>query len=119
MSFYEPFIFILLVFASFRLTRLIVFDKITQFIRAPFINEWEAPDENGELQQFMQIKGEGLQAWIGKLLSCYWCTGMWVSIFLYSSVRLIPTYAEPIVGILALAGAASIVETLVTKWLES
>ncbi|MGL4818452.1 MAG: DUF1360 domain-containing protein [Bacilli bacterium] len=114
----EPFIFLLLIFASFRLTRLIVFDTITKFIRAPFINEWEQVDEHGNVEQFMQIKGTGLQAWVGKLLSCYWCTGMWVSIGLYTGYMLIPQVALPLISILAIAGVSAIVETLNTRWLD-
>ncbi|MEH7255563.1 DUF1360 domain-containing protein, partial [Neobacillus niacini] len=41
----DLFTFILLALASFRLTRLIVFDKITEFIRQPFFDEIKEENE--------------------------------------------------------------------------
>ena len=42
--------------ASFRLTRLMVFDKITGFIRNPFMKEIEETDEKGEIDTFLVPK---------------------------------------------------------------
>jgi hypothetical protein len=104
--------------ASFRLTRLLVFDKITEFIRHPFLREVEEIDENGDAVTFIEIKGKGLRAWIGELLSCYWCTGVWCSAFLYGIWYIWPVGAEPLLVILAIAGFAGIIETLITKLLD-
>ena len=110
--------FIIFALASFRLTRLIVHDKITQFIRNPFHKEIEETDENGNTEIYIEIKGKGVRAWIGELLSCYWCTGVWCSAFLYGIWLIWPSSAEPLLIILAIAGAAGIIETIVTKLLD-
>ncbi|WP_302466777.1 DUF1360 domain-containing protein [Heyndrickxia camelliae] len=101
--------------ASFRLTRLIVFDKITAFIRSPFHEEIDELDEDGNTVTYIKIKGSGLRSWIGELLSCYWCTGVWCSSFLYLFWLGVPSIAEPIIILLSIAGLAGILETLVSK----
>ncbi|MED4533603.1 DUF1360 domain-containing protein [Metabacillus fastidiosus] len=104
--------------AVFRLTRLFVFDKITEFIRRPFHNEVEEMNENGNVETYIEIKGNGLRAWIGELLSCYWCTSVWCSAFLYGIWLIWPSITEPLLIILAIAGAAGMIETIVTKLLD-
>ena len=46
----------LFVFATFRLTRLIVFDKITTFIRKPFHKIVEDQDEEGNRITYLEMK---------------------------------------------------------------
>ncbi|RDZ11542.1 sporulation protein [Priestia megaterium] len=101
----------LFVFATFRLTRLIVFDKITAFIRKPFHKIVEDQDEEGNRITYLEIKGKGLQRWIGELLSCYWCTGIWCAVGIYFSYVAVPHIAIPTITILAIAGCAGIIES--------
>ena len=112
------FLLVLFSFASFRLTRLIVYDKITKFLRAPFIEELEVPEEDGSLVTYTKIKGSGLQKWIGELLSCYWCTGVWMTAFLLLLYYWAPKLAEPLVFLLAIAGIAAVIETIVSKLID-
>lgn len=107
----------LLIFAlaSFRLTRLIVFDKITEFLRKPFLEEVEEKDENGEIEVYWVVKDGKVRGFFGELLSCYWCTGVWSAIFLYVSYYFYATLAAPVLVILAVAGLAAIIESLVQK----
>lgn len=107
------FTFILLGLAVFRLTRLLVYDQITEFIRRPFMQEYEAPDENGELEIYLIPREKGFRGWIGQLINCYWCTGIWVSIFIFLIYWFYPIVAEPLVYILSIAGFASIIETII------
>lgn len=104
--------------ASFRLTRLLVFDKITAFIRRPFIDEIEEVGEDGLVTTFVEIKGTGMRKWIGELLSCYWCTGVWCSALVYSLWLFFPNFIQPIIIILAIAGLAGLIETINTKLLD-
>lgn len=104
--------------AVFRLTRLFVYDKITAFIREPFHREVMMKDESGEEAVYIEIKGKGIQAFIGELLSCYWCTGVWCSLILYIGCRLWPGGFEPVIIILAIAGLGGILETVVSKLLD-
>ena len=96
--------------ASFRLTRLLVFDKITAFIRKPFFEEMEV-EEDGKKETYIVPKKKGLKGWIGELLNCYWCTGIWMTIFIVISYMVWPGWAGPAIIILAVAGLASIIET--------
>ncbi|MBM7604035.1 hypothetical protein JOC75_002008 [Metabacillus crassostreae] len=110
--------FILFGFATFRLTRLIVFDQITLFLRKPFHDEIEEVNEEGEVETYIEIKGTGLKAWIGELLSCYWCTGVWCSAFLYGLWMVWPQGTEILIMILAIAGFAGLIESLTKKLID-
>ena len=113
----DLFMFLLLGLSSFRLTRLLVFDRITAFMRDPFLDEMEEIDEYGQKEIYLIPKEGRVKGFIGELLSCYWCTGVWSSIVLCSFYMLYPTLAFPILLILAVAGLAAIIETIIQIWL--
>ncbi|WP_423801517.1 DUF1360 domain-containing protein [Neobacillus sp. SAB-20_R2A] len=104
---------LLLALASFRFTRLIVFDKITEFLRNPFFDEVEEVNAEGEVEIYYIPKKFGIRRFMGELLSCYWCTGIWSSAILVGISFLFPVWAEPIILILAVAGMAAIIETII------
>ena len=104
----------LLTLASFRLTRLVVHDKITAFLRRPFIDEITI-EENGVPVIYTKIKGSGLQYFIGELLSCTWCSGIWCTAFLLLIYVVFPQVGEIIIILLSIAGAAGIVESIVNR----
>ncbi|SDN52943.1 DUF1360 domain-containing protein [Bacillus sp. OK048] len=100
----------IVIFASFRLTHLIVYDKITSFIRRPFFTVNIVENNLGQLEETVEIKGTGIRHFIGTLLSCFWCVGFWSSltvvvIYIYFPV----TY--PFIVVLAVAGAAAVIES--------
>lgn len=109
---------IVLALASFRLTRLVVYDKITNFIRKPFSEEMEEINEHGEIEIYIVPKKGGFRGIIGELLSCYWCTGVWSSIFLIILYWQFPLIANPIILVLAVAGLAALIETIVQRLLN-
>ncbi|WP_409274461.1 DUF1360 domain-containing protein [Neobacillus sp. SCS-31] len=98
--------------ASFRLTRVIVYDKIAEFFRSPFLDEII---EDGEI--YITPKGKGLRKWIGELISCYWCTGVWVSAGLIGAYFYFPKIGIPVILIFAVAAIASILETIIGRLL--
>jgi len=104
--------FVIIILASFRLTHLIVFDEITNFIRKPFLNVSYEKDSTGNLVRKVDIKGKGFTYQIGLLLSCYWCVGIWSSIGLVTLYYFIPS-SFFIHLILAVAGAAAFIESRV------
>ncbi|PLT33942.1 sporulation protein [Bacillus sp. V5-8f] len=112
-------ILILLGLASFRLTRLIVFDKITEFLRSPFFDEIVEKTEDGFDEVFLIPKKSGIKAWIGDLLSCYWCTGIWVSLILVALHLYGSTAGDYVIFVLAIAAIGSIIETFVSKFVGS
>ncbi|CAG9620464.1 DUF1360 domain-containing protein [Sutcliffiella rhizosphaerae] len=110
--------FLLLGLASFRLTRLLVYDKIARIIRKSFLDEIEEINEKGEVEEYIVIKGKGLRRWFGELLSCYWCTGVWATTCLFFLVNYFPLIGQPVLIIFAAAGIAGILESAVTKIIE-
>lgn len=102
--------------AVFRLTHLIVFDKITEFIRSPFFNEITEADENGLEEVYLVPKEGGVRGFIGELLSCYWCTGMWMAFFCYAGFIFYPAVFQPFLAIMAVAGIGAILESAIQNW---
>ncbi|WP_045519718.1 DUF1360 domain-containing protein [Neobacillus niacini] len=109
--------FIIVTLACFRLTRLFVFDKITEFLRAPFFDEIEEENEEGTKEVYYLPKKTPIKKFIGELLSCYWCTGVWVSAALVIGYLFLPVIFVPIILVFAVAGLAAIVESLIQLWL--
>jgi len=105
--------FLILSLSSFRLTRLLVFDRITEFIRAPFFDEISEENEDGEREVYYLPKKTGFKKFMGELLSCYWCTGIWAAALIVAFYYISPDFSTPIILILAVAGLASILELFV------
>ncbi|WP_186580755.1 DUF1360 domain-containing protein [Aquibacillus kalidii] len=108
------FTFVLLGLATFRLTRLIVMDDITSFLRAPFHEVEEEEQEDGTIEEVLYIKGKGVQKFIGELLSCHWCTGVWSAAFIYVFYSMFPYMFFPVIAILAIAAVSSIIQSALT-----
>jgi hypothetical protein len=104
--------FIIVSLAAFRITHLLVFDEIAKFIRKPFISEIEIEDATGNKNIVIEARGTGIRHFIGSLLSCYWCTGFWVSVATVLVYFFIPIL-YPVLIIFAVAGAAAVIESKV------
>lgn len=101
--------------ACFRLTRLLVYDRITSFIRNLFMEEMEEIGESGQKEIYLVPKKGVIKGFFGELLSCYWCTGIWSAIGICVFYYFIPFYAVPVILVLAVAGIGALIETLVQK----
>lgn len=108
-------ILLVLGLAAFRLTRLIVFDKIMEPFRRPFFSEIEEKDEQGKVEIYLIPKEKGIRRWIGELLSCYWCTGFWVSLGLTFLYLTHSTVGDIFILIFAVATVGSLIEVIVSK----
>jgi hypothetical protein len=62
--------------ATHKLSRLIAKDKVTSFLRAPFVR-YEEPSGQGEVSE--KVRGKGFQMSTGELLNCPYCLGQWVA----------------------------------------
>jgi hypothetical protein len=102
--------FVIIILASFRLTRLIVFDEIAAFIRKPFLSVTVKEGLSGQMEQVIVIKGEGVRYFIGSLLSCYWCVGFWCSLGVVIVYFCFP-FTFPFFLVFAVAGAAAVIES--------
>lgn len=107
--------YLMLILASYRFTHLIVFDKITEFIRKPFMKEEQVTDEKGHTYTKQVPKSK-----LGYLLNCYWCAGVWSAILFGTSYLLLTRTSMPVIFIFSIAGASSIIETMVgvgSRWI--
>ncbi|MCU6710700.1 DUF1360 domain-containing protein [Paenibacillus sp. J5C_2022] len=102
-----------LVLAAYRLTRLLVFDEITAFLRRPFLEESFQQDEEGRLVAVVEEKGGRIRSFFRYLLTCYWCMGIWCATIVVVLYLLFPSYMYPPLLILAVAGAAGVLESFV------
>ncbi|WP_181349115.1 DUF1360 domain-containing protein [Thalassobacillus sp. CUG 92003] len=103
---------VILILASFRLTRLIVDDTIMEWLRSPFIGYEETVNEEGDLVLWPVIKGSGIRGWFGELLSCQWCTGLWCSLFIILMWKFM-YMGKLVLIVLAISGGQS----LLYRWL--
>lgn len=104
----------ILAFASFRLTHLIVYDDIMQWLRSPFISITHINDEHGNVISNKKPKGSGIRYWIGALLSCHWCTGIWCAGFL-SALQFYAPHFYPLIVMFAIAALAALIETYLLR----
>lgn len=109
--------FIVLGLACFRLTRLIVFDKITESLRQPFFDEIAEENEDGTVEVYYLPKSTPIKKFIGELLSCYWCTGVWISAAVITGYLFLPAIFVPLILVFAVAGLAAILESVVQLWI--
>jgi hypothetical protein len=61
--------------ATHKISRLITKDKVTSFLRMPFVR-YEESAGHGEVSE--EPRGEGLRYATGELLVCPYCVGQWV-----------------------------------------
>jgi len=98
---YALFDFVLVTLATWRLTRLFVYDEITRFVREQFFDVVKA----GKKHELARPKA-GPRRVLAELISCPWCVSVWMGacvIFVYS----LTAYAYYPVLILAISAAAS------------
>lgn len=97
--------FILVALASFRLIRLVVYDKITAFFREQF---WDARTITKTKVELVKPES-GPRRTIADLLSCPWCFGVWAAALVVFFYLLTP-YAYFPVLFMAIAGAATFLQ---------
>ena len=73
---YSPWDLALVGTATHRISRTIAKEKVTSWVRGPFVR-YREPAGFGELDE--QPRGRGLQLAIGELLVCPYCLGHWVA----------------------------------------
>ncbi|WP_281366447.1 DUF1360 domain-containing protein [Paraliobacillus salinarum] len=101
--------------AAFRCMRLIVFDLVSIKLRQYFQVEEEHELADGTVEVIISGKGTGFRYIFGEMLACHWCVGMWSSIGLYIGYVLAPVIFTPIIGVLAIAALAGIIQVILSK----
>lgn len=105
-----PFDAIIMAFATFRITRLMVYDKITRWFRELFAQR-HTYEEGGVTYVEIRPYTSGLRHTIYDLLQCPWCIGIWsalIVVFFYFTF----VWAWSVIFFLALAGAGSLLQVL-------
>lgn len=103
--------FALISLAIFRITRLVVYDRITQFLRDMFLKSQELLGDDGILYiERTPYRGGPLRT-ISDLLSCPWCTGMWASLVVVFCYYTIP-FAWYVLLVLAIAGVGNALQLI-------
>ena len=100
--------FCLLALAAFRITRLIVYDKIARWFRELFADTNEFVEDG---IKFVEIKpfGSGVRHTIHDLLLCPWCIGVW-SALIVTFLYFIYPWAWFLILFLAVAGVSSLLQ---------
>lgn len=86
---------VLIILATFRMIRLLVYDAITKFIRDYFRRKAHI--------SFFSIALS--------IYTCPWCTGVWLSLFIVDIMYFIP-HGDVFVLVLAIAGVSTLIQLL-------
>lgn len=96
---------VLLSFATYRLGRLIAYDRVMEPFRMFFAET--KPDATGAGESVEPI-GEGFQQSLGQLITCPICAGTWVAALLVYLLYLFPDPTRVFITIMAVIGAAEL-----------
>ena len=93
----------LIAVATHKLSRLIAKDPVTSPLRAPFTS-YRGTQGPAELSE--EVRGQGGRKTVGELVTCPFCTGVWVATGLTAGLVYLPRTTRLAMGTLAaLAGA--------------
>ena len=96
---------VVIILAIYRLTRIVVFEQIFRFLR----------------NSLKRRKDLYLIGTIHDIVTCPWCSGVWVSLIILVFYYLVP-YGDLMTYVLALAGVASLLilfSNLIHMWTEN
>ena len=97
---------VMLGLASHRIGRMVSFERVGEPFRAPFTAT--VPDESGA-DETVVARGRGVRWVLGELVSCPTCVATWASLGLAIGQRFLPAPTRVLVGVLAAAGVAEVV----------
>jgi hypothetical protein len=97
--------------AVFRLSRLVTKDKVLQPVRRPFV-EGSDPGAAGEVNS--RPAGSGLHRAVGELLTCPFCTSMWLATGAVTFYALFPRAARLVAAVPASAAVSDVAQYVLT-----
>jgi hypothetical protein len=101
-----PFDALLMALATFRITRLVVYDKITRWFRELFVKR-RVYEKDGKMWVEITPHGGGFFHTIYDLLQCPWCIGFWAALIVVFCYFVF-TWAWSVILFLALAGIGTL-----------
>lgn len=102
--------FVILALATYRLTHLIVYDKVFDPVRRLFVVRFMG-EFNGKPHLCYSLQGGHVRRFIGSIMVCHWCSGIWVSAAVVGIHRLVPETTDTLFLILAIASVQSLLES--------
>ncbi len=106
----SPFELAQLSFATYRLGRLVAYDRIFEPIRSPFAKT--VPDQTGAGESVEPRQGNGLRESLGQLFSCPICAGTWIAAGLVYGLHSLPNPTRVFLAILSSIGAAEFLDAI-------
>ena len=101
---------IMMAFAAFRITRLVVYDKITRWFRELFAKTVVVEKDSVEYVEVVPYPS-GFRHTVYDLLNCPWCIGIWSAAIVVFAYFVYP-WAWSVIFFLAIAGAGSLLQVI-------
>ncbi len=101
--------FILLGLATYRLGRLVSYDRVMEPFRSPFARTVPDPTGAGES---VEPRGDGIRGAIGQLISCPICSGTWISAGLVALLVWFPAVVRFFLWMTAAIAFAEILQSI-------
>jgi len=102
----SPFDLLLLGLASYRIGRMLAYERVAEPLRAPVTTTVPDPSGFGET---VVARGDGSRKAIGELLSCPICISTWASAGLVYGMQLAPAPTRVLAKTLGVAGIAELI----------
>lgn len=100
---------ILMALATFRMSRLVAYDKIMETYRSPVVET--VPHDSGAGDTTQARAGTtGIKRALGEMISCPICNGTWIAAGLVYGLSLAPRYTRTLMTIMSVAGATEIAQ---------
>ena len=100
--------------ATHKLSRLLTKDPVTSPLRAPFAS-YQGTDGPSELKE--EVRGQGGRKTVGELVTCPFCTGLWVATGLSAGLVYLPRTTRIAMGTFTALTGADMLQFAYT-WLE-
>jgi hypothetical protein len=101
----RPFDLVMLALSTFRLGRMIAYDKVLNPVREPFTETVPDPTGAGDT---VEPEGNGARRAIGELISCPTCAGTWAAAIQVFALQLFPGPTRIFLAVMAAVGAAEL-----------
>jgi hypothetical protein len=95
--------------STYRLGRLIAYDRVADPLRKPFTRT--VPDQTGAGMS-VEPRGKGIRQAIGQLLSCPICSGTWIAAGLVYALQALPNPTRVFLAIMSSTGIAELLNSL-------
>ncbi len=103
----RPYELLQLAFASYRLGRMIAYDKVFETYRMPFAKTIPDPSGAGDTTA---PRGTGARQALGELITCPICAGTWISAALVYGLNIFPSATRAFLAIFSAVGIAELLD---------